>query len=159
MSLSATALLFVATLVLERDSFSSLPAVNGNRWFYAGLLMNCSLAMTSNSLSISMTPATGPLSMQVSGNCLGIVGSRLSHQSYQHWWHAGLRNHSSWHCNVRGSETQSYQDPHSFVVKQGFKQPEGLTSLGFPARVLQSFAVRFYATAACRCMLSWLLSS
>jgi hypothetical protein len=66
MSLYATALLLVATVVLEGDSFSSLPAVNGNSWFYAGLLMNCSLAMASNYLSIRVTQATGPLTMQVS---------------------------------------------------------------------------------------------
>lgn len=65
MSMYATALLFVATIALERDALMIMPAMRDNSAFYAGLLLNCSLAMASNYLSIRVTQATGPLTTQV----------------------------------------------------------------------------------------------
>lgn len=65
MSLYATAILLLATAVLERDAWSSMPSPRGNAAFYAGLLCNCTLAMASNFLNISVTRATSPLTLQV----------------------------------------------------------------------------------------------
>jgi len=80
MALMSTCLMLIATVVLEPNVLSMLPAWRGpqaDQQFYCWLALNCCFAFTSNLSNFLVTKYTSPLTLQVGTTLTAVLSTHI----------------------------------------------------------------------------------